>query len=88
MLEIIAKEKGWHVEQTIDEVSPGDPNHPEGEDTLGAVSRMVRNWEAFVKGDHEPAGLKASRRERKRNNFPHAEEDWAEKDEELGSVVY
>lgn len=84
ILEIIANIRGWRIEQSPEEVVQ-EP--PAGEEP-GAVRRFMLNWEAFTKGDHSSVPLKASNKVRKRNKFPHAEEDWRDGDEEIGNVVY
>lgn len=83
MLETVAEIRGWCIEQSAKEVE-----EPEGEAETGAVRRLMLNWEAFVKGGHQRVKPKESGKVRKRNKFPHAEEDWEEDDDELGTVVY
>lgn len=84
MVEIIAGVKGWQIEQTAEEVvqEPVDGAVP------GAVRRFMLNWERFSKGGHRAIPVKDSNKVRKRNKFPHAEEDWQDPDGEIGTVVY
>jgi len=83
MLGIVANIRGWRVEKSAEDVirEDGEP---------GAVRRLMLNWDAFLKGGHQRPQLprKDSNKVRKRNRFPHAEEDWDDDDGEIGSVVY
>lgn len=81
MLEIVAGTRGWRVEQTAEEVIRES-------DEPGAVRRLMLNWEAFLKGGHQPFPAKDSNKVRKRNKFPHAEEDWDDDCSDIGTVVY
>lgn len=81
MLEIVAKIKGWRVEQSAEDVIRED-SEP------GAVRRLMVNWEAFLKGGHQPSPPKDSNKVRKRDKFPHAEEDWESNEGDIGTVVY
>jgi hypothetical protein len=81
MLGIVADIKGWRVEQSVEDViqEDGEP---------GAVRRLMLNWEAFLRGGHQPFPPKGSNKVQKRNKFPHAEEDWDDNDNDIGTVIY
>ena len=75
MLLIIARVKNWRVEESDEEVN-SDSSIP------GAIRRIRDNYDAFVQGNHSRVMPKMSGKVRKRNNFPHAEEDWEGVDSE------
>ena len=80
MLVVIAKLKDWWIEETDDDVVRDDVEK-DGKGK-GAVRRIKENWEAFVRGNHVRVKQREPGRIRKRNNFPHAEEDWLSNEEE------
>jgi hypothetical protein len=70
-------------------LSVGDADGDDGATSSGAVRRIMRNWELFVKGDHKGLSTRESNKARKRNKFPHGEEDLEGDDnDDLGQVVY
>ena len=85
MVVTIARIKGWTVEESEYEI-----DHPAAE--KGVVGRLEQNWEAFVKGEHPPGlnrkkGSRESGKVRKRNKFPHAEEDWESDGDDAGKII-
>ncbi|KAF8324066.1 TatD DNase family Scn1 [Clavulina sp. PMI_390] len=88
MLEVVAEIRGWRIEQTEEEVLDASHDNAQGGEGMGAVRRLMLNWELFVNGGHKPFPVKDSGKVRKRNKFPHEEKDWAEDDDTMGTVVY
>jgi len=75
MLLVIARVKNWKVEESDEEVNSDIAN-------LGAIRRIRDNYDAFVQGNHPRVMPKETGKIRKRNNFPHADEDWEGVDSE------
>ncbi|KAF8336460.1 uncharacterized protein EI90DRAFT_3144694 [Cantharellus anzutake] len=80
MLLVIARVKKWKVEESEEEIEASTSNP-------GAIRRIRDNYGAFVRGNHARVVPKLSGKIRKRNDFPHAEEDW-EDDTDEPEVVY
>ena len=83
IMEVIARIRGWKVEQTEEEILADSPT----EEAFGAIRRIQENWRLFEAGDHPGTPTKDSSKTRKRNKFPHEEEDWDDDDDELGTVI-
>lgn len=61
MVETIAKERGWRVEQTWD--YPQSEDECEIKEEWGVVRRLEANWRRFERGDH-PARKMMNRKRR------------------------
>ncbi|KAJ1309173.1 hypothetical protein OPQ81_004844 [Rhizoctonia solani] len=69
MLCLIARERGWRVEEEWDYPETMEQTEGQHEDTWGAVKRIESNWNAFRKGGKGLLPDKESRKDRRLNEL-------------------
>ncbi|KAF8309019.1 Metallo-dependent hydrolase [Clavulina sp. PMI_390] len=91
ILKVVAELRGWRIEQTeADVLDASSDNAEAGEEGngMGAVRRLMLNWELFVNGGHKPFPVRENGKARKRNKVPHEGKNLGEDNGTIETVVY